>query len=278
MDVKEDDDHSAIGNAIELIRLRKAYLASERKAFSRVWWEAIEVISGIDLTISTKEFVSIVGPSGCGKTTLLNIVGGLDRATSGTVLVDGQPVSGPVRGTAMVFQQVGLLPWKTVLQNVMFSQVLTYKRRTSQEERELARSTLEMVGLSDVYDAYPRELSGGMQQRVGIARALAVKPRLLLMDEPFGALDAQTRLSLQGQLLELLKEYRATVLFITHDVDEAIYLSDRVVVMGAAPGRIVGEYKVHIPKASRRGAEGTHSASVVQLGTLRAAILKDLGL
>ena len=190
----------------------------------------------INLRIEEGEFVCLLGPSGCGKSTLLKIIAGLIPATSGRITINGQPVSGPGPERAVVFQDYALFPWMTVRDNVEFG--LEARRLPVAERREVSSRLLKVVGLSDFAERFPHQLSGGMKQRVSIARALAVDPSLLLMDEPFGALDAQTRHLLQDELLRVWREYRKTVVFVTHSIEEAIYLSDRIVVMTARPGRV----------------------------------------
>lgn len=208
-------------------------------------------LADIDLEVRQREFVSVIGPSGCGKSTLVRIVAGLDHPSSGEVLLDAKSVEGPGADRGMVFQGYTLFPWLTVQQNVMFGMKMKGLRGTRAESK--AMEWLDLVGLSRFAEHYPRELSGGMQQRVAIARALANEPRILLMDEPFGALDAQTRCSMQHHLLEVWKTVDVTVLFITHDLDEAIYLSDRIVVLGAHPGRVLEV--IDVPVARPRSAE-----------------------
>tara|TARA_R110001606_G_scaffold1937_9_gene7730 strand:- start:22657 stop:23526 length:870 start_codon:yes stop_codon:yes gene_type:complete len=199
-----------------------------------------------NLEIKPGEFVCLLGPSGCGKSTLLNTVAGFVNATRGELLVDGQPVTVPGPDRGMVFQQHSLFPWKTVRDNVAFGPLMAGMGRT--EALSLARTFLSLVGLSAHASAYPATLSGGMQQRVGIARALANYPSVLLMDEPFGALDAQTRIMMQESLLEIWSEFGNTVLFVTHDIDEAVFLSDRIVIMSASPGRIIADIQVSLPR------------------------------
>jgi NitT/TauT family transport system ATP-binding protein len=196
----------------------------------------LQALDKITFNVRDREFLSILGPSGCGKSTLLRIVDGLTPYEGGAVTIDGQPVTGPGPDRAVVFQNFALLPWATVLDNVCFP--LEARGVRAQERRARARDVLEQVGLTDFEDHYPRTLSGGMQQRVGLARALVVDPRILLMDEPFGALDALTRTFLQDELLKLWSRDRKTVVFVTHAIDEAVYLSDRVVVMSPRPGRV----------------------------------------
>ncbi len=196
----------------------------------------VEVVAldGVSLQVYEHELVSIVGASGCGKSTLLKIIAGLEEPTQGDLLLDGRPIIGPGRDRGMVFQEYTLYPWLTVRKNVEFGlEGMSRKARA-----EVARQFLEVVGLGKFEQNYPGELSGGMQQRVAIARALAYKPSVLLMDEPFGALDAQTRGLMQDLLLQIWEEESLTVIFVTHDVDEAVYLSDRLYVLSARPGRV----------------------------------------
>jgi NitT/TauT family transport system ATP-binding protein len=196
----------------------------------------IKALSDVSLSVRENEFVSIIGPSGCGKTTLLKIIDGLIPYDSGKIVIDGKPVTAPGPDRAVVFQSFALLPWRTVLANVEFS--LELRQLPKEERAKTARDYLKRVGLTDFENHYPHELSGGMQQRAGLARALAVNPAILLMDEPFGAVDAQTRQLLQEELLELWQRERKTVIFVTHSMDEAVYLSDRVVVMTPRPGKV----------------------------------------
>lgn len=208
--------------------------------------DAHTAVSETTLTVTSGEFLCILGPSGCGKSTLLNSVAGFVTPTSGSVSVDGAGVNGPGPDRGMVFQQYSLFPWKTIRENVAFGP--RQNGHSSTEADATARTFLEMVGLSRFMDHYPAELSGGMQQRVGIARALANYPSVLLMDEPFGALDAQTRLMMQENLLRIWEEFGITVMFVTHDVDEAVFLADRVCIMSAAPGRIIDDFRVPIDR------------------------------
>jgi len=193
-------------------------------------------IDRIDLEIMTNEFVSIVGTSGCGKSTLLNMVGGLSEPTFGDIRIDGKSVTGPGRDRGFVFQGYSLFEWLTVEGNIRFALEKSTLGRA--EKAELVREFIQSVGLAGFETAFPRQLSGGMRQRVAIARALVYKPSLLLMDEPFGALDAQTRGMMQELLLKVWEEHKVTVLFVTHDVEEAIFLADRVVVLASRPGRV----------------------------------------
>jgi NitT/TauT family transport system ATP-binding protein len=193
-------------------------------------------VGGINLTVNEGEFVAIVGPSGCGKTTCMRMVAGLEAPTAGRVLVGDQPVKGPGPDRAVVFQQFALFPWKTIKQNVEFGLRSLGVDATQAAAR--VQSSLQMMGLEGYEDAYPHQLSGGMQQRVAIARAYVLNPQVLLMDEPFGALDAQTRVVMQEELTRLVRQDPKTVLFITHAVEEAVYLADRVVVMSRRPGLV----------------------------------------
>jgi NitT/TauT family transport system ATP-binding protein len=206
----------------------------------------VSALAHVDLTVMEGEFVSIVGPSGCGKTTFLSVIDGLIAASSGRVLVDGQPVTRPGRDRAVVFQDASLLPWRTVLKNVVYG--LECAGVPARQARVRAASFIEMVGLSGFEHHYPHELSGGMQQRVNLARALVMDPEILLMDEPFASLDAQTRELMQEELLQIWARAKKTVLFVTHQIDEAIYLSDRVVVFSRRPGTV----KEIIPVAIER--------------------------
>ena len=193
-------------------------------------------LQDVSLGVADSEFVSILGPSGCGKSTLLRILDGLARADSGDVLMDGQPILQPTQERGFVFQSFNLFPWRTVRANIEFG--LEVKGTPKADRRRASDRLIELVGLAGFDRKYPHELSGGMQQRVGIARALAIEPAVLLMDEPFGALDAQTREDMQDELLRIWAAARKTVLFVTHSIEEAIYLSDRVVIMTPRPGRI----------------------------------------
>jgi NitT/TauT family transport system ATP-binding protein len=196
----------------------------------------VEAVRRFSLMTTPGEFVALLGPSGCGKTTVLNAVAGFVPPTAGHVVVDGEAITRPGADRGVVFQQHSLFPWKTVLGNVEFGLKMRGVPKT--QRRSEASAYLSLVGLTGFEHAYPRELSGGMQQRVGIARVLVNRPRVMLMDEPFGALDAQTRLTMQELLLAVWREVRTTVLFVTHDIDEALFLADRVAVMSARPGRV----------------------------------------
>ncbi|MCW4460060.1 ABC transporter ATP-binding protein [Microbacterium sp. MPKO10] len=202
-------------------------------------------LDGVSLDIADNEFVTVVGPSGCGKSTLMNILGGLETVSAGRAMVDGKEVSGPGPDRGVIFQQYALFPWLTVRKNVEFGLKVAGVPKAERAKR--AEYFIEMVGLEQFADALPKMLSGGMKQRCAIARAYAVNPSILLMDEPFGALDALTRVKLQEQLLETWNREKRTVMFITHDVDEAVFLANRVVVMAARPGRIHEVIDVDLP-------------------------------
>ena len=207
---------------------------------------ARSIFDNVSLSIHRREFICVVGSSGCGKSTLARIVAGLDEATGGEVLLDGAPVTGPGPDRGMVFQGYTLCPWLTVKRNVMFGLKMGGQSDSIAEAE--ARQWLDMVGLAKFEDSYPHELSGGMKQRVAIARALANKPRILLMDEPFAALDAQTRAQMQNYLLQIWKKVDVTILFITHDLEEAAFLADRILVMGANPGRVIEFIENPVPR------------------------------
>ncbi|WP_246727672.1 ABC transporter ATP-binding protein [Chelativorans sp. Marseille-P2723] len=203
-------------------------------------------IERIDLDIKENEFVSIVGTSGCGKSTLLNMIGGLDEPSSGEIRIDGVPVVGPGRNRGFVFQSYSLFEWMTVEGNIRFA--LEKSQISNAEKKELVAHFIQAVGLSGFEAAYPRQLSGGMRQRVAIARALVYRPSILLMDEPFGALDAQTRGMMQELLLKVWEDHKVTVVFVTHDVDEAIFLADRVVVLASRPGRVKKDIRITLER------------------------------
>jgi NitT/TauT family transport system ATP-binding protein len=214
-------------NKIVVDEVEKRFQSSDR---------TVHALRDVSFGVADGEFVCIVGPSGCGKTTLFRIIAGLEEPSEGTIWLNGEPVEGPGMDRGMVFQEYGLFPWRTVLGNVTFG--LEQRDMTTARRRERATEMIDLVGLDGDDEAYPNELSGGMKQRVGIARALAVDPEILLMDEPFGSVDAQTRDMLHGELLRIWQETGKTVLFITHDVDEAVTLADRVVVLTGNPGHV----------------------------------------
>jgi ABC-type nitrate/sulfonate/bicarbonate transport system ATPase subunit len=203
-------------------------------------------LDSVSLTVNDGEFLSIVGPSGCGKTTFLKIVDGLIQPTRGHLVLDGTRIDQPGRERALVFQESSLFPWYTVIRNVAYG--LECQGVRASEAQKQVQPIIDMVGLAGFEHHYPYELSGGMQQRANLARALAVDPELLLMDEPFASLDAQTRELMQAELLDIWRQARKTVLFITHQINEAVYLSDRVLVMGARPGRVIADVAINLPR------------------------------
>jgi NitT/TauT family transport system ATP-binding protein len=209
--------------------------------------EIVLAIDHVDFALERGEFVCLLGPSGCGKTTFLNAVAGFLPISSGQLTLEGKPISRPGPDRAMVFQQPGLLPWRDVLHNVTYGLEMSGRMRR-REAASRASALLELVGLADFAKSYPHQLSGGMQQRVNLARALAVEPELLLLDEPFASVDAQTREALQIELLGICKRAEVTALFVTHDISEAVFLADRVCVFSRRPGRIIREVRVNLPK------------------------------
>jgi NitT/TauT family transport system ATP-binding protein len=206
----------------------------------------VTALKDLNFQVHRREFICVIGPSGCGKSTLIRLLAGLDRPSSGRILLDGAPVTAPGPERGMVFQGYTLFPWSTLVQNVMFG--LEMKGMDKGNAEREARQWLSLVGLDKFADHYPAQISGGMKQRVAIARALAAQPRILLMDEPFGALDAQTRAHMQTHLLEIWRNVDVTVLFITHDLDEAIFLADRILVLKAHPGEIAEVIEVPVPR------------------------------
>ena len=230
---------------------------------------ASKILSGIDLTIRKGEFVTLIGHSGCGKSTLLNLVAGLLKPSAGVLILAEREIAGPGPDRGVVFQNHSLLPWLTCSENVH----LAVERVFSDRRRERTRAALELVGLSHAANKYPHQISGGMKQRVGIARALAMEPKVLLLDEPFGALDALTRATLQDELMRIVARTGSTVLMVTHDVDEAVLLSDRVVMMTNGPAARIGEVlPVNLPRPRERLALA-HDARFMDL---RAAVLEFL--
>lgn len=223
--------------AVQLVDVWKEFVKRGRR---------VEALQAIDFAVEPNEFAAILGPSGCGKSTLLNVVAGFDRPTRGEVLVDGAPVAAPEPSRAVVFQEPALFPWYTVLDNITFGPKT--RRQKPADYTPKVDALLEQVGLRGFESHYPAELSGGMKQRVGIARVLVMEPRVLLMDEPFGSLDAQTRLLMQELLLAVWERHHQTVLFITHDIEEALLLADSVSVMTARPGRIKKRLTVELPR------------------------------
>lgn len=245
-----------MSNYLVLDHVSKIYNSNDGKVHS---------LMDISLNVEPNEFLCIIGPSGCGKTTLLRLIAGLDTPTSGKITLNGVEVKEPSPERGMIFQEYSLFPWRNVLRNVEFGlEILGIENK-----QEIAEHYLNLVGLDKVKSKYPYELSGGMKQRVAIARALATNPSILLMDEPFGSLDAQTRNMIQDELLNIWDKTRKTILFVTHSVDEALYLADRIIVMSRSPGRIIEELKVDV----ERPRERTDDAIIKE----RYRILKLLG-
>jgi ABC-type nitrate/sulfonate/bicarbonate transport system ATPase subunit len=243
---------------IEIRAVHKEFAKGERR---------VVALEEIDLTVAEREFVAILGPSGCGKSTLLNMVAGFDLPTRGSVKVAGEEILAPAPTRGVVFQEPALFPWLTVMDNVVFGPKT--RGQSAADYRARAAQIIEAVGLSGFEASYPAELSGGMRQRVGIARVLIMEPKVLLMDEPFGSLDAQTRTLMQELLLALWERHHQTVLFITHDIEEAVLLADRVCVMTARPGRIKKSIEVRMPRP--RSIELTTSP---EFNTLRREVLE----
>ncbi|GAA5262200.1 ABC transporter ATP-binding protein [Methanocalculus sp. MC3] len=234
------------------------------KTFTARQNEQLIALDNVSAEISRGEFLCMLGPSGCGKTTLLRMIGGLDHPTSGEIIVEGTPVTGPDPRLAMIFQEYSLYPWRTVRANVGFG--LQMRGMPHDEREEIVNRFIGLVGLEGFGDSYPYELSGGMRQRVAVARALATDPAVLLMDEPFGALDARTRNRMQKELLLIWEKTKKTVMFVTHSVDEAVFLADRIMVLSARPGRIAGIYDVDIPRPRDRTS--------VEFATIRRNVLE----
>jgi NitT/TauT family transport system ATP-binding protein len=246
------EQSEAVRARFERLKAREVILtiSNLHKDFERSG-RSIVALKDINLQTYRREFLCVVGPSGCGKSTLVRILAGLERHTAGDVLLQGQAVSGPGRDRGMVFQGYTLFPWLTVKKNVMFGLEVNGHGKTEAEREAL--QWLDLIGLEKFADAYPQQLSGGMKQRVAIVRALANQPRILLMDEPFGALDAQTRARMQAHLLEIWRKIDITIIFITHDLDEAIYLADRILVLSAHPGEV--QELIEVPVARPRRIE-----------------------
>jgi NitT/TauT family transport system ATP-binding protein len=255
---------------LELRQLRKTYASRQG---------ATEALAPTSFIVGDGEFVTLLGPSGCGKSSTLSLIAGLERPSGGEILLDGVPVTGPGRERGMVFQNYTLFPWLTVAKNIEFSLGLAQNRAAAgavADERR-AHALLALMGLEAFRGAYPRELSGGMKQRVAIARALTNRPKVLLMDEPFGALDAQTREELQELMLLLQEHEKTTVLFVTHDVEEALYLSSRILVFSARPGRIVRELVVPFGPPPGRRAELKLTAEFTALKRELVGLLHPTG-
>jgi NitT/TauT family transport system ATP-binding protein len=259
MQIKEEHQPEDVGSGM-ILEIREL-----KKAFPKKKGEMV-AIADFDLSVKEGEFVCILGPSGCGKTTILRIIAGLETQSSGRILLNGQEISGPGSDRGMVFQEFALFPWRTVRRNVEFG--LEMKGVPPEERRTRTQKFIDLVGLSGFEDYHPYQLSGGMKQRVGIARALANEPAILLMDEPFGALDAQTRNLMQKELLRIWSETKKTVVFITHSVDEAVFLADRIVVMTARPSSIGQIYEIKWDRPRDRGSP--------EFANLRKQILAQL--
>jgi NitT/TauT family transport system ATP-binding protein len=239
---------------------------------------AVEAVKNVSLNVQPGEFVSLIGPSGCGKSTLLNIVAGFVKPTSGEALLDGAPITKPGSDRGVVFQQYSLFPWASVRKNVEFG--LKMQGVSAPKRETTARTLLGLAGLLAFENHYPDQLSGGMKQRIGIVRALATSPQVLLMDEPFGSLDAQTRVVMQEILTNMWQRFRISVLFITHDIEESIFLSDRIYVMTARPGRIKAEIEVPLPRPRTAGmTDSTQFIELVQKlkGLIREESLAAMG-
>jgi len=256
--------HPTAGNAPALVELQSV----AKTYVSRDGTEVVAV-RPIQLDIEDGEFVAIVGPSGCGKSTLLHMIAGLTQPTGGQILLQGKPILGTRPDIGIVFQDPVLLPWRTVKENVVLPAAVRKTGLSSVEAR--ATDLIDLVGLSGFENKYPSELSGGMQQRVGIARALLLDPSLLLLDEPFGALDSMTREQMNVELLKIWSESRKTVVLITHDINEAVFLADRVVVMSARPGRIMNVHEITLPRPRTVSMIGSP-----EFGALSQAIRADL--
>ena len=244
--------------AIEIKNINKSFEGKNKN---------LSVLEDINLTINDGEFICLLGPSGCGKTTLLRLIAGLEHPTSGEIIANGEVVKKPSGDRAVIFQQYSLFPWLTVLQNVTFGLEMT-KKGTKEENVAAAERYLESVGLIDFKDSYPHELSGGMKQRVAIIRSLLNHSPILLMDEPFSAVDMQTRHKLQEQLIGVWKRFDNTIVFVTHDVDEAVYLADKIVILDKNPGRISTIVEVDIERPRKRDSQ--------EFIEIQESIVKDL--
>lgn len=252
-----------MASVVQCDNLSMTYLSGRRQT-------PIKALDRVSMRVEQDEFLSIVGPSGCGKSTLLRLIAGFERPTLGEITANGKKVSGPGKDRAVVFQQPALYPWLSVAENVAFG--LNLRKQNRQEAKARVDYFIERVGLSNFRHARPYELSGGMQQRVAIIRALIVEPAIILMDEPFGALDAQTRASMQDFLLELWQEIKAAVVFVTHDITEAILLGDRVIVMDPHPGSIRHEEVIKLDRPRRTSIELTDT-----FATIRRHMAAELG-
>ncbi len=242
------EQSDAVRSRFTELKERESVLTAKNlsKVFTSPQGKKIVALDNVNLEVKRREFLSIIGPSGCGKSTLMRILAGLETVTDGVAQLDGKTIEGPGAERGMVFQGYTLFPWLTVKKNVMFGLKMKGVGGVTAEQEAL--QWIELVGLSKFAESYPHQLSGGMKQRVAIARALATKPRVLFMDEPFGALDAQTRAQMQHYLLQIWKNVDVTIVFITHDLDEAVYLSDRILVLEANPGKVQEHIEVPVPR------------------------------
>jgi NitT/TauT family transport system ATP-binding protein len=245
--------------SIDLLRVR----GLRHEYVDRVTHERLVAIEGLDLNVRRGEFICVLGQSGCGKSTLLLLVAGLLKPSQGQIEVDGHPVLGPGPDRGMVFQEFALLPWKTVRDNIGLG--LRYKGTPRAERRSIEDSFIELVGLAGFENRYPHELSGGMRQRVAVARTLAAEPVIVLMDEPFASVDAQTRMTLQEELIRIWRETRKTILFVTHSVEEAAFLADRVVVLTPRPGRIKEIVTIAETRDLREADNPAHAGTIARL-------------
>ena len=250
-------------------RTMKIVVDKIEKSFTDARGAALPVVGGISLEVADGEFVAVVGPSGCGKSTLMNMLAGFERPDAGAVRIDGEPVTAPSARRIVISQQGSVFPWLTVQQNLMFGLNGTAHADTGGERATLADHYAAMVGLKGFENAYPHELSGGMLKRVELARAFIVKPEILYLDEPFSALDALMNLRMRNELLRILSEERHTVVLITHDVEEAVYMADRIVVLSPRPTTIQASFRVDLPHPRRIAS--------VEAQQLREAILRELG-
>lgn len=239
--MSELTDSSTLNQDTPMTQLKFLEIENLVKSYPIADGDRFVVLDGINLSLEADEYISIIGHSGCGKSTLLKIVAGLEKATSGSVTLEGKEIRKPGAERMMVFQHYSLLPWLTVEENIRLAVDEVYKKASNRGKKQIVTEHLAMVNLTAAAHKYPDEISGGMKQRVGIARALAIRPKMLLMDEPFGALDALTRRKLQRQVLDICEQYKLAVMMITHDVDEAILMSDRIVLMSNGPNAKIGE-------------------------------------
>ncbi|MDR3292008.1 MAG: ABC transporter ATP-binding protein [Methanobrevibacter sp.] len=255
---------------IEIKNLKKSFKVKDKLNKNKE--VELSVLDGVNLNIKSGEFLAILGPSGCGKSTLLDIIGGLSNQSDGEIFIDGKPVDGPGLNRGIVFQQYTLLPWKNTLENVAFPLENSFNKK---KRIKIAKDYISLVGLSSFEDRYPHELSGGMKQRVAIARALAINPEILLMDEPFAAVDAQTRATLQEDLLKITEKYKKTVVFITHSIEEAVFLGDKIAIMSSEPSTIKEEIKIPISREFRIIKDFKSSTEFLRLRNKTLGILKE---